>query len=73
MWIRYAILSKEMASPYGSENVDLKLRNTKLKKQLEDEQRYSKSLQSKIELDQKLVVRRFKEEEAGKSQNSFSP
>ena len=62
-----------MASPYGSENVDLKLRNTKLKKQLEDEQRYSKSLQSKIELDQKLVVRRFKEEEAGKSRNSFSP
>ena len=48
----------------------MKLRNQKLKKQVEDEQRFSKSLESKIELDKKLVIRQIKEKEQGKSQNS---
>ena len=47
----------------------MKLRNQKLKKQVEDEQRFSKSLESKIELDKKLVIRQIKEKEQGKSQN----
>ena len=46
----------------------MKLRNQKLKKQVEDEQRFSKSLESKIELDKKLVIRQIKEKEQGKSQ-----